>query len=199
MKHFASILKSIVFLLIFGSIGFGAYYLLNQPAQQPEVITHDIEATISDIGELATSEYRYTISQSAEKPKLSVGFVSIPLTGTRVLYSYQGVIKAGIQFGDITINVNDAQNTVYVELPEPEILSEEVFQDSLIVYDEAYSIFNTLTFEDMNLSVSNLKKTALDDAIKNGLIDSAYDNAVTIINSTISSFYNTDEYEIEYY
>lgn len=192
-------LSALLNLLSLAIIGIGIFLYLSKTDEQPAVATQDIEATISDIGELATSEYRYTISQTSEKPNKEVLGFSIPLTNSRVLYSYQGVIKAGIQFGDITINVNEAQKTIYVQLPESEILSEEVFHDSLIVYDEKYSPFNTFTFGDMNLSVTDLKETAKNDAIKIGLLDAAHENAVTIINSTVSSFYDTDEYKIEYY
>ncbi|MFL2139944.1 DUF4230 domain-containing protein [Ruoffia sp. FAM 26254] len=88
---------------------------------------------------------------------------------------------------------------MFVELPETEILSEEVFQDSLIIYDESYSPFNTFTFSDMNLSVADLKDTAKKDAVKNGLLDAARENAITILNSTVNSFYDTDEYTVEYH
>lgn len=195
MKKIVALLN----LLLLVVVGIGIFLYLSRADEQPTVVTQDIEATISDIGELATSEYRYTISQTSEKPSKEVFGFSMPLSKSSVLYSYDGVIKAGIQFSDITINVNEAQKTVYVQLPESEILSEEVFQDSLIVYDETYSPFNTFTFSDMNLSVADLKETAKNDAIKSGLLDAAHENAITIINSTVSSFYDTDEYTIEYY
>ena len=196
MKNIASILKSLVFLLV---IGGAIFFLIPKPDITPQFVTNDIEATISDIGELATSEYRYTISQTAKKDDVKLIGISIPFTSSRVLYSYQGVLKAGIQFGEITIHVNETDKTVYVELPEIEILSEEVFQNSLIVYDESYSPFNTFTFSDMNLSVADLKDTAKKDAVKNGLLDAARENAITILNSTVNSFYDTDEYTVEYH
>src|SRR5699024_593740 len=117
-------LKSLVFLLV---IGGAIFFLIPKPDITPQFVTNDIEATISDIGELATSEYRYTISQTAKKDDVKLIGISIPFTSSHVLYSYQGVIKAGIQFGEITIHVNETDKTVFVELPETEILSEEVF------------------------------------------------------------------------
>ena len=196
MKNIASKFKSLVFPLV---IGGAIFFLIPKPDITPQFVTNDIEATISDIGELATSEYRYTISQTAKKDDVKLIGISIPFTSSHVLYSYQGVIKAGIQFGEITIHVNETDKTVFVELPETEILSEEVFQDSLIVYDESYSPFNTFTFSDMNLSVADLKDTAKKDAVKNGLLDAARENAITILNSTVNSFYDTDEYTVEYH
>lgn len=51
----------------------------------------------------------------------------------------------------------------------------------------------------MNLSVADLKDTAKKDAVKNGLLDAARENAITILNSTVNSFYDTDEYTVEYH
>lgn len=199
MKNFASILKSLVILVILGMMLMVGYFFWPKPEAPPTVVTNNIESTISDIGELATSEYRYTISQTAEKPAHEIIGFEIPATRSHVFYSYQGVIKAGIQFGEITIHVNETNKTVYVQLPEAEILSEEVFHDSLVIFDEQYSPFNRISFTDMNLSITNLKETAKNDAIKNGLLDAAHDNAVTILKSTVNNFYDPDVYSVEYY
>lgn len=196
MKNFSSILNSIVLIVILGMILMVGYLFWPKPEAPPKVVTNDIESTISDIEELATSEYRYTISQTAEKPAHEIIGFEIPTTISHIFYSYQGVIKAGIQFGEITIHVNE---TVYVQLPEAEILSEEVFHDSLVIFDQYYSPFNKITFNDMNLSVTNLKETAKNDAIKNGILDAVYDNAVTILKSTVNNFYDTDVYSADYY
>lgn len=40
----------------------------------------------------------------------------------------------------------------------------------------------------MNLSVADLKDTAKKDAVKNGLLDAARENSITILNSTVNSF-----------
>jgi|LGOV01.1.fsa_nt_gb hypothetical protein len=167
--------------------------------QEPEITTIDIQGTINDIGELATAEYGYTIAQTAEKPsKTMVGF-EVPFTKSKVMYSYEGFIKAGINFKEIEVTVNEVKKTVFVELPDAVILSSEVDFDSLIVYDGKYSPFNAFTFSDMNLSLSDLKNTAEESALSNGLLDRANENAQTIIWTTIGSLYNQEEYDVKFY
>ena len=51
----------------------------------------------------------------------------------------------------------------------------------------------------MNLSLKDLKERAQEDAIKNGLLEAAHDNAIKLLDSTLSRFYDQKEYQIEYY
>lgn len=196
MKYFVQILKYITILVC---VGIFTYIFLLRQSESPKIATQEIEASLEDIGELATSEYRYKISQVSEKPNKKVLGFNLPFTDSKVLYSYEGVIKAGLQFESIKFTVNEAKKTIYVELPDTQILSQEVFPDSLLVYDASYSPFNNFTFEDMNLSLKDLKERAQEDAIKNGLLEAAHDNAINILNSTLSRFYDQKEYQIEYY
>lgn len=74
---------------------------------------------------------------------------NIVITSSKVIYSYEGTIKAGIQFGEIQIDINTVQSPakVYVHLPEAEIFSNELDNDSLEIYDEKYSNFNKVSFQ----------------------------------------------------
>lgn len=156
-----------------------------------------IKSAINNIGELATSDYTYTMVQTSEKPKREVLGFAIPLTSSKVIYSYDGLIKAGIDFSQIETDVNKITKTITCTLPEMKILSSEVKYDSLQVYDENNNPFNAFTFEDMNLSVSDLKQKAEQSAIDSGLLTNAYENAKTVIQSSISGLYDTEEYTLE--
>lgn len=166
---------------------------------EPVAITKDIQGSINDIGELATAEYIYTINQLAKKPSKKIIGFEIPFTSSQVLYSYDGVVKAGIEFNKTEIIVNDDEKTIFVELPKAKILTSEVYFESLVVYDSNYSPFNNFKFEDMNLSLIDLKKVANEKATKNGVIDKATENAKNIIAVTINGLYGNDEYKVEFY
>jgi hypothetical protein len=116
-----------------------------------------------------------------------------------VIYSYEGLIKAGIDFNKIEVTVNEANKTIFIELPDAEILSSEVDFDSLIVYDAKYNPFNVFTFSDMNLGLTALKEKAEESAITNGLLIRAADNAQSILRTTVMSFYDPGEYKVEFY
>jgi hypothetical protein len=193
MKKFVTILAIIVVLFLLGAIA------LAYNNQEPEIVTTDIQGTINDIGELSTAEYGYIIAQTAEKPSKKVVGFEVPFTDSKVMYSYEGLIKAGINFVETEVTVNESNKTIFVDLPDAKILSSEVDFDSLIVFDEKYSPFNTFKFEDMNLSLSDLQKTAEESALSNGLLNRANENAQSIIRSTMTSFYNPEEYGVEFY
>lgn len=199
MKFFRSLLITIVLVLAIAIGGYFVYDHYFSSKSAPVTTTLDIQGTIQDIGELATAEYAFTITQTAEKPKKTVAGVPIPFTSSNVLYSYEGIIKAGIQFSAVEITQNSIQKKIYVRMPAAEILSTELDNDSFLVYDEHYSIFNMFTFSDFNISIADAKSTARTSAIENGLLDRANENAKLIIKTTISTFVDLDEYEIVFY
>ncbi len=157
-----------------------------------------VKSAINNIGELATSEYSYTMVQTSEKPKKEVFGFAIPLTASKVIYSYDGLIKAGFDFTQIDVDLNKVTKTITCTLPETKILSSEVKYDSLNVYDENNNPFNAFTFEDMNLSIADLQQKAEQSAIDSGLLTNAYENAKTVIKSSISGLYDSDKYTLEF-
>ena len=190
-KKFAKILIVVVIVL---AIAF-CYSAFSQKNYTNKAVV--IKSAINNIGELATSEYTYTMVQTSEKPKREVLGFAIPLTASKVIYSYDGLIKAGVDFTQIETDINNISKTITCTLPETKILSSEVKYDSLEVYDENNNPFNAFTFEDMNLSISDLQQKAEQSAIDSGLLASAYENAKTVIQSSISGLYDTEEYTLE--
>jgi hypothetical protein len=195
MKHALSFVLGI-------AVGIGALFglqkFLPDLSGSKIIVSNNVEGTIQDIGQLATAEYVYTVTQTADKESLEVLGIKLPFTSSRVIYSYSGVIKAGIEFGEVKVKVNDSNKTITVTLPDPIQISNEIDNDSLMVYDEKYSLFNTFTFSDMNMSQEELKKAAETSSAERGLFDNAIVNAKTIIESNIYSMYSKDEYTIHF-
>ncbi len=148
-----------------------------------------------DIGELATQEARCTEVNVTDQSKKLFG-IKIPFTQSKYIYSYDVVVKAGIDFNKITWSVKD--KTITVKMPESKILSCEVKTDSFKVYHEEESIFTKISLKDNNKSFEKLKATAKKDAKANGLLSNAEKNAKTIISSFFWKEYNKDEYKIKY-
>ena len=167
-----------------------------QPEKRPNVAAIDFEGKINEIGELSTAEYVYSITQVADKDKLTVLGIKIPFTDSKIIYGYSGTIKAGIDFSKIAITVDKEDRKIKVILPEAYIISNELDQDSLIVYDERNSIFNQFSFEDMNASQAELKNAAEEAALARDILSIAKDNAKTIVEKTISGLYEGEEYQI---
>ena len=145
----------------------------------------DIEGKIQNIGELSTAEYVYKVSGTLDKNGLTLPG-NIVITSSKVIYSYEGTIKAGIQFGEIQIDINTVQSPakVYVHLPEAEIFSNEL---------------NKVSFSDINQSQSACKERAKESALDSGILKKASENAETMIRSMLYGFLDSEEYEIEFY
>lgn len=148
-----------------------------------------------DIGEFATQECRSTQVSSTTAAREVFG-VQIPFTQSRYIYSYDVVTKAGYDFSAITWDVQDTAITVH--MPEPQVLSCELDLDSFQVYYENESAFRHITMEENNQALTSLKQQAEDDAIANGLLDNARDNAEVLLTAFFAQAYDLDEYTLTF-
>lgn len=147
------------------------------------------------IGELATQAGYYTNVEIIEDSK-KLWKITLPFTSSKYIFSYDGIIKAGIDFEEIEWSVNDVTKKITVKLPEMKILSNEIDTNSLYVYDESRSIFSPLTVNDINDSLISLKAESEEKAIGNGILEEAEENAKVLIQGFLAGSY--PDYEIVY-
>lgn len=156
------------------------------------------EIGFENIGELATQSVT-TTTVRVETKDLKLFNVSIPLTQSKYIYTYNTTIKAGINFSDVKWQLGDTDDTshnIYVDIPEVKTLSAYIDLDSFKVLHEENNIFSPITLTEHNDSLIQLRENALSDAINSGLYDRALDNAKTILTSFISQVYPSNEYSI---
>ena len=156
------------------------------------------EIGFENIGELATQSVT-TTTVRVETKDLKLFNVSIPLTQSKYIYTYNTTIKAGINFSDVKWQLGDTDDTshnIYVDIPEVKTLSADIDLDSFKVLHEENNIFSPITITEHNDSLIQLRENALSDAINSGLYDRALDNAKTILTSFISQVYPSNEYNI---
>ncbi|MGI6256374.1 MAG: DUF4230 domain-containing protein [Acutalibacter sp.] len=161
---------------------------------------HDEKTTklgFEDIGELATQEVLATEVSVLEADRNLWG-ISIPFTQSKYVYSYDVAIKAGYDFSGIQYQVDEENLKIMVTLPEAKILSTEVDTDSFKVYHESESVFRQITLEETNEALAALQENAQENAIANGLLDKARDNAETILTAFFGQAYDLEEYEITF-
>ena len=106
------------------------------------VIGETIESGLRQIGEMNTAEYYFTRTETVEDSKkldltsIGIDFVTnIPLTSNSFTYSYDGNIKAGIDFTEIEVSIDKDAKTITVLLPKSRIMSSEVDPDSYKFYE----------------------------------------------------------------
>lgn len=187
------LLVSLVVILI--SITIIAAMLIQTRKNQVE--SRNIAFGLKDMGELVTQAGYFTNVQSSTSTRQLFG-LDIPFTTSKYIYSYDGVVKAGLDFAGIEVQVDDANRTVTVRLPEIEILDVNIDNDSLKIYDESQSIFTPLHISDVNEAQIELKEQVRQTAIDNGILEEAEKNARTIISGFLSGTMDLKNYTIQF-
>ena len=157
------------------------------------------KATIEKIGELATAEYNYSHVETGKNSK-TIGIhekeINVPLTENSFIYSIDGCIKAGIDFTQVDVIVDDDAKKIDITLPAPKILSSELYLDTYELYDQKNGLFNSISIDDVIISEKDVKADEEQKAEKKGLFKDAKDNAKVLINAAISSMPGIEDYEV---
>lgn len=154
-----------------------------------------VDFGMKNIGELATQAAYCTNVQVIENAKELFGH-AVPLTKSKYIYSYDCVLKAGVDFAEIEITVDEPTHTISVKMPKAKILSNEIDMESMKVYDESRSVFSPLKMEDIDGSLAALKKESEDKAVSNGILKNAEENAKTLVTNFISNAYDLTQYTL---
>lgn len=168
-----------------GAICFlGGRISASQSAQQPQLSAVVLEQQLTEISELATVTYAYTNMAQFESSNDFYG-MKVPFTTKAFILTYDGVIKAGIDLRDSEVTVSGT--TVAVRLPEAQILSHEIDEDSVEIFDEKTSIFNPFTVEDFTAFQADQKDAMEEQALERGLLTEAQKKAESSIRQLLGS------------
>lgn len=170
-------------------IGIGSWQTYN--ANRSRIVNLRME----DIGELSTQAAYFTNVQVISNSRELFG-VTVPFTQSKYIYSYDGVIKAGIDFTKLTYTIDSNSKTITVYLPEAYITSVSVDEDSLVIYDESKNIFTPLKLDDIQSSRKQMEVEAIDQATANGLLVEAAENAKILIKAFLLSNPDLSDHEI---
>lgn len=173
-KTIKYLLLGILLCALVGAVGFwSGRYIADHPAQ-PEISAVVLQNRLSEISELATVAYHYTNMAQYENSGQISGIV-IPFTTKRFILTYDGVIKAGVNLAEAKVQASGPD--VHVTLPEAGILSHELDEESVEIFDEKTSIFNPFHVEDFT-SFQSEQKTAMEEkAVGQGILEEAREKA----------------------
>ena len=157
--------------------------LWSQRRTRTEITSDLISQRLNAISELATVEYYYTNMGKFENQVDFYGW-KVPLTKKSFIVSYDGVIKAGINAANLKTEING--NTITVTLPPSEILSHQIDDDSLEIFDESKNIFNPLRIEDYTSFSADQKAGIEQRAIDNGLLVEASEKAKSAVRELLT-------------
>lgn len=151
----------------------------------------EVMSQMNALSELMTVEYLYTDSGKFEDKKQFEGGwldgVDVPLSGKSFIVRWDGRIKAGIDVSEVECDINETAKEITIKMPDSEILSHEVFEDSFETLDQTKNIFNPIEVEDVNNFIGESKSFMEEKAVSNGLLENADKNAQLLIKNSLES------------
>ena len=164
--------------------------------EEPTAITSDLlSQQIQSISELASVEYNYTNMGKFENQATFYGW-KVPFTTKSFILSYDGKIKAGIDMSLVEVHMSG--KNINISIPETKILSHEIDEKSIEVFDETKNIFNQISITDYNQFAIDQKESMENKAKEKGLLEEAQNKAQETIKTFVESMYSSDdEYKIE--
>lgn len=180
-------------LLIVCLICFFAGRSTGKSENSTEISAVVLESRLTEISEFASLTYSYTNMAEFENSRDFYG-IKVPFTTKSFIVTYDGTIKAGVNLEKADVDISGKKITV--TLPEAEILSHEIDEDSLEIFDENTSIFNPLKVSDYNTFNKEQKAEMEKKAIDKGLLSEAGKTASDAIGDFISRL-GGDEYTVK--
>ena len=161
------------------------------------ISSRTVEFGLRNIGELATQAGYFTNVQIISGSRDVLG-VTVPFTQSKYVYSYDGIVKAGVDFKEIKVSLDEASKTLTVSLPSAHILDVNVDENSLVVYDDARNIFSPLKISDIQESILALKEEVRQKAVDNGILRNAETNAELLITGFFQGAFSQEQYSIRF-
>ena len=161
---------------------------------EPNITSTLIFNKLVSAKELTTLKYHYTNMGQFENQNTFYGY-KIPFTSKKFIVSYDGLINAGVDLEKMKVELHD--KSIEIKIPPAKILSHEIYEDSLKVFDERESIFNRIDIEDYNNFSKDQKKEVEKKAIKRGLLKEADEESKKAIEELLLGDTILSEYKIK--
>ena len=181
-KTLKYMIAAVIVCVLFGAGGFlvGKTAASDKKADMSAVV---IQNQVTAMSELGTMTYSYTELGKYETKNDFYG-VTIPFTTNSFILTYEGKIKAGVDMSEAKVAVKD--KNVTITLPKAKILSHEIDEDSIEIYDEKTSIFNPFTVKDYAEFYADQKEKVEKKALAKGLLTEAQKQAETVLFGMLS-------------
>ena len=186
-----------IIILLIGLALFAAFFYGKKQMRsemEPEITSSLIYNKLVSAKELTTLKYHYTNMGHFENQNTFYGY-KVPFTSKEFIISYEGLINAGIDLNKMKVDVGD--KSIEVRIPAAEILSHEIYEDSLKVYDERESIFNRIDIEDYNDFSKDQKSEIEKKAIKKGLLKEADEESKRAVEEILMGDTILSKYDIK--
>ncbi len=162
---------------------------------EPVITSELLGQQLQSVQELVSVDYHYTNMGKYENQLDFYGW-KVPFTSKSFIVSYDGTIKAGVDLSQARADVNQAAKTVTVTLPESRIISHEIPEDTIEVFDENDNLFNHITIDDYTGFAHDQKAAVEQKAIDNGLLTAATEQAREAVDTLLRLMPGMDKYAL---
>ncbi|WP_312942685.1 DUF4230 domain-containing protein [Oscillibacter sp.] len=138
-----------------------------------------LENRLEEISELASVSWSYTNMAQFENKNVFYG-MTLPFTTKKFILTYDGEIKVGVDLRKAAVDISGTE--IHIRLPQAEILSHEIDENSVEVFDEKSSIFNPFTVEDFTAFQSDQKAAMEKKAVEKGLLKEGREKAADSVH-----------------
>lgn len=186
-------LIKIIILIVLAVVIFIAGMMQMKKNLTPTISSDLINNRLEDAKELTTLKYHYTNMGQFQNQSDFYGW-KVPFTTKSFIVSYDGLINAGVDLQEATVNVTGKK--IQITIPHAKILSHEIYEDSLQVFLEKDSIFNPIKISDYNDFSLDQKKVVEEKAIEKGLLTEADKKSEEAIKDILRVDQYLKDYEI---
>ena len=188
----------IIFVFISGLITFPIYNsLINTKEESAKLNSMYIGNYVKQSKELVSYKYFYTNAAMFENKKNIYGF-DLPLTSKKFIISYSGKAALGVDLSQIKTDIK-GNKIIISNLGKVKILSNELDEKSMKIFDESTSLFSSWNIKDYQNFFADQKGEVEKKIMESELPQQAKTSAeetikqLLMLNPQISS-----QYEIEF-
>lgn len=163
----------------------------------PEVDLNVISSEIKGCGELVTAEYCYTDANRYADSKELFG-ITFSITEKSFVVKWDGVIKAGLDITQASVETDEAQKLLTIHLPAAKIISHEILSDSVKTVDEKGNLFNPIKVDDVNSLYAVSKEAMETRALEHGLLEQAEENARAQLTNLLYKLPDVSYYTLDF-
>ena len=199
MRLRTKLLLAVLLLAAAAGIAAGSFwYGIRRGSETAEpVVTADLLGQqLRSAQELVSVAYYYTNMARYENQLDFYGW-KVPFTTKSFIVSYDGIIKAGVDLSKVQAEVDETGKRVTVTLPGSQIISHEIPEDSIEMFDESDTPFNRISIMDYTSFAGDQKVSMEQRAIDNGLLTRADEEARVTVESLLRMVPGMENYALQ--
>jgi len=172
----------------------GGWFLKNLGSGAVTITSDLVAERLVEAGDLVSLEYYYKDATSIDKDQLTIGGLRIPFTSNRAIITYEGVIKFGVSVKDVVVDVEDSR--VMVTIPPCKVISHEMPEESVVVFDPGRNLFNPVGIQDFVNFKAERKAEMVKNAEERGIPKTAQRKAGETLSALLETMPGMENYSL---